>query len=50
MILRTAFWFFVWCLFLGFADIDVEYKDGLHLKFFSHATRRRRKKEKADGK
>ena len=41
--MRVLFWLFWWCLCLGFADIDVTYKDGLHIHFFGHAERRKRK-------
>ena len=41
---RLAFWFGYWCLFLGFASIEVEYKDGLHLRFYNHKERRERKR------
>jgi hypothetical protein len=33
--IRTIFWCLVYVLLLGLADIEVTYKDGLHIKLIS---------------
>lgn len=42
--IRCALWFGLWVVTLGFMSIDVEYTDGLHVKFNSWTDRKRRRK------
>ena len=44
--IRLLFWFFVWCLSLGFASIQVVYRDGLRIRLYSHRERRERRSRK----
>lgn len=46
--IRLAFWFFVWCLSLGFASIRVKYRDGLNIRLYSHRERRERREQERD--
>lgn len=48
--IRLAFWFFVWCLSLGFASIRVKYRDGLSIRMYSHSERRERRRREGEKK
>ena len=43
--LRLLFWFGIWCLSLGFASIDARYNDGVKIRFYSHAERKKRRRK-----
>ena len=42
--IRTLFWLIIWVLTLGIADIQVEYDDGLNIKFIGWANKLGKKK------